>query len=220
MKKGGAGAVFFMHAWFDTFIRAFANLGGWVYLVAALIAFGESVILVSYFLPGVMIMAFLGFLCYLEVYDFRWMLLAATIGHFGGEMTNYYLGLRRGRDLFSRHNRFLRLDVLERVERAFHEGAVHIMIVGHFIGLLRPIVSFTAGMTRYALPRFLGLMSVLTFVWALTHLGVGYVLGASWAKAAHYLNRISLGVGGAVLVIAAAGWLVRRRRKQRNERTQ
>lgn len=202
-----------MHGWIDTITSWIEGLGGWVYLAATLLAFGESVILVSYFLPGVMLMAFLGFLCYAGVYDIRWMLLAAFAGHFGGEMANYYLGLRRGRELFSRHNRWLRLEVLERVERGFHEGALHILVVGQFVGVLRPIVSFTAGMTRYALARFLPVIVVLDFLWALTHVGAGYVLGASWAKAAHALDRVTLGVVAAGAVAGVAWWMVKRRRK-------
>lgn len=200
-----------MHDLFASFSRFFQELGPVAYAVAALLALGESVIVVAYFLPGVMIMAFIGFLCYLGVYDFWGMALAIYLGHLAGEHLNYLLGRHQGRPLFKPHSRFFKADTLAIVEQGFHQGAVHYMLVGHFVGVLRPLISFTAGMVHYPLLRFAAVMAALSFFWALLYLGAGYVLGASWAQAGRYLERFGYAV---VIVAVVVGYLLWRGRKR------
>jgi membrane protein DedA with SNARE-associated domain len=190
------------HLW-----RWVQTLGAWAYLVAAIFAFCESLI-ISYLVPGVIVMAFAGFLCYSGVYSLSSMIVAAFIGHFIGEMVNYFIGHHRGRTLFQEHHRYLHLDLLETVERRFHENALYIMAVGQFVGALRPLVSLAAGVIRFPLYRYIPVMLVLDFLWAFVHVGIGYLLGASWATAPHVLGRFALLIVLAVVLFAVGRWLV------------
>lgn len=196
---------------FSSFSSFFQGLGPVAYVVAALLALGESVIVVAYFIPGVMIMAFIGFLCYLGVYNFWGMALAVYVGHLAGEHLNYLLGRHQGRPLFKPRSRYFKADHLAIVEAGFHQGAVHYMAVGHFIGVLRPLISFTAGMVHYPMLRFAVVMAALSFVWALVYLGAGYLLGASWAQAGRYLERFGYTL---LIVVVVVGYLLWRGRKR------
>jgi len=52
----------------------------------------ESLIVLGNFIPGTMFLVFLGFMCYLRIFDFTAMLLVIFAGHVAGELTNYHLG--------------------------------------------------------------------------------------------------------------------------------
>ena len=185
MGTGGTGEsrAGNMSHYLDIIIDWIRQLGNFAYLIMAIFAFGESLIIISYFLPCVVLMAAVGFLCYLKLFSFTGMIAATFLGHFAGEIANYYAGHHGGRQIFQKHNRVLSLDLLDKVERRFHENALRLMAIGQFIGMLRPLVGFTAGMIRYPFLRFTLAMFVLDFAWALGHLGIGFVLGASWTQA-------------------------------------
>lgn len=199
---------------FDGTLQWFQGLGSMAYVAAVLVSFLESIIVLAYFLPGAVLLAFIGFLCYLKSYNFYGMLLAGFVGHFLGEFVNYELGRRKGRPFFQAHNRYLNLELLQNVEHRFHENALRLIFAGQFVGMLRPIVSFTAGMIHYPMSNFLPAFLVVDFLWALAHLGIGYLLGASWAKAAQYTGGFGLVLLAVVVAGSLLSWWMRRRKKR------
>lgn len=185
-------------------------LGFGGYWVIALIVYLETIIVVGQCVPGGLILAFAGFLCYLQVFDFGDMLAAVFLAHFAGEITNYTLGRVKGRALFSEDSRWLKPALLEAAERRFVGGGARIIFISQFTGVFRSLIPFTAGATRYSFLRFLPPIAVGALVWALTHLGVGFLCGASWRQAADYMEGLSLFVLVALIVLLFSGWLIRR----------
>jgi hypothetical protein len=47
-------------------------------------------------------------------------------------------------------------------------------------------------------------------VWAVAHVLLGYAAGAGWRQVHHLSGRVGLLLGGAVLVVLAVAWLLRR----------
>lgn len=189
--------------------KSLSDLGSLIYLIAFLAVFAESVIVIGQFVPGTIFLAFLGFLCYLRIYDFLTMLIVAFLAHYAGEFLNYHLGRSRGSALFKPDSRFLKPSLLEKVGRRFESGGVKILLVGQFIGMIRPVVGFVAGMTHYPLRKYLLISALADFLWALLHLGIGYLFGASWQKATHYVEGIGVVLVLVILIFWFSGWLVR-----------
>ena len=186
------------------------EMGFGAYWLLALIVYLETLIIIGQFVPGGVILAFAGFLCYLQVFDFGNMLFAIFLAHYLGEITNYTLGRVKGRSLFREDSRWLKPSLLESAEKRFAAGGIKIIFISQFTGFFRSVIPLTAGMTRYPLWRFLPAIAAAAFVWALTHLGIGYLFGASWKQAVRYLEGLSLFVLVAVAAFVISGWLIRR----------
>ena len=184
------------------------GMGAFAYVVITLVVVIETIILVGHFVPGGVFIAFIGFLCYVQVFDFGSMFLLVFLGHYTGELINYWLGWAKGRALFSPDARWLKLSYLEAAERQFERRGGFILIPGQFVGGLRPFLSFAAGATHYPRAKFAVIMFIGALLWAVMHLGVGFVLGASWQQASGALESLSLVLLVLVLTVWVTGYLV------------
>ncbi|MCE5231055.1 VTT domain-containing protein [bacterium] len=185
------------------------HLGTFTYVIGFLFVFLESLIIVGHLFPGTLFMALLGFMCYQGIFDFWNMVLVIFLGHFLGEMANYLIGRRWGRGLFRTKRRFLNLERLRQIEEQFEARGGEVILISRFVGLIRTFVGVIAGMAHYPLGRYTLIMAVSDYLWAFVHIGVGYVLGASWQHAARYVEGISLLLLVLILVIWFSVWLVR-----------
>ena len=184
------------------------GLGSLAYVVIMLVVVVETIILVGHFVPGGVFIAFVGFLCYVQVFDFGSMFVLVFLAHYAGELTNYWLGHAKGRALFSPDARWLKLSYLDAAERQFARRGGLILIPGQFVGGLRPFLSFAAGATHYPRLKFGVIMVIGSLLWTVMHLGVGFILGASWQQASGALESLSLMLLVLVLAIWVTGYLV------------
>ena len=184
------------------------GLGAFAYVVIMLVVVVETIILVGHFVPGGVFIGFVGFLCYVQVFDFGSMFVLVFLAHYAGELINYWLGRAKGQALFSPDARWLKLSYLEAAERQFARRGGLILIPGQLIGGLRPLLSFAAGATHYPQLKFAVIMVVGSLLWAVMHLGVGFILGASWQQASGALESLSLVLLVLVLTIWVTGYLV------------
>lgn len=195
---------------FDNMASGLSRLGFGAYGVVALVVFLETLLVVGQFLPGAIFLAFVGFLCYLQAFDFESMLIVVFLAHYSGEIINYYLGRVKGRSLFTENSRYFRPSILAMAEEKFRAGGWRIIFTTQFVGFLRAFISFAAGATHYPLPRFLFVMFISAAAWSIAHLGLGFLLGASWRKAADYVEDFALIVLVCIVVFAFSGWVSRR----------
>ncbi|AXA35374.1 MAG: phosphatase PAP2 family protein [Candidatus Hydrogenedentota bacterium] len=197
-----------MEQFLESVLAHLASLGAWAYFFLFLLTYLETLLVIGHFLPGSLVLAFAGFLCYLQVFDFVEMFALVFTAHFLGEYTNYLIGRHKGRGLFSEDARILKKSFLEKVERQFARRGGIFFVPAQFSGVLRPIASFLAGATHYPVGRFLGWMVFACLLWTIVHLGAGFLLGASWQEAANYLGGFSLLVFTGFVSALLTGWLV------------
>lgn len=186
------------------------HLGLGAYWLIGLLVYLETVIVVGQFLPGSLVLALVGFLCYLQVFDFDAMLLVVFLCHYAGELTNYALGHTKGRALFRPESRYLKPSLLEAAEQRFHRGVIRIILLSQFTGFFRALIPFAAGVTRYPLWKFSLIMAVAAFLWSIIHLGIGFLVGASWQQAVGYLEGVSLLVMVVLVASLFSGWFIRK----------
>lgn len=191
-------------------VAGMEGMGGTAYLLVALVVILETLILIGFFVPGGIFIAFVGFLCYLQVFDFPSMMLVVYLAHYVGETMNYSIGRVGGRGLFSAEARWMKLSYLEAAEKRFERGGSFILISGQFIGGLRPFLSFAAGAGRYSPLKYLLVMVPGAFLWTLSHLGIGFILGASWQRASKTVESLSVFLIVLVLAMWFTAWLLSR----------
>lgn len=198
-----------MTDFFENLGATIANLGTWAYAFIALFTLAETVIGIGQFLPGSVFLAFVGFLCYMQVLDLGPTLLVVVLAHYAGEWVNYAIGRRRGRGLFKEEALVLKTALLQAVERQLHRWGPIYFVLCQFSGVLRPVLSFLAGATRYPRLRFALWMVPACALWGGVHLGLGFVLGASWRQAASYIEDFSLLVLVGTVCVGLAVWAMR-----------
>lgn len=175
-------------------LPALPHLGVWGYWLVLLASFAESVVLVGEVIPGSTLLIFIGFLSAQGILDIGDLIWFAAIGAILGDGLSYYLGTK-GTNFFRNENRFLKTTHLERGQRFFEKHGDKSIFLGRFIGFLRPIVPFVAGLSEMSPKRFLFWNITSAFLWAASHLLLGYFFGSAFAVIETWGTRVGYGIG-------------------------
>ncbi|MEK7627601.1 MAG: DedA family protein [Patescibacteria group bacterium] len=131
----------------NSFLSTIQHLGIFGYWAILLISLLESLAFIGVMIPGATIIVFAGFLSAQGYLDFGDLILFAAIGAMLGDSLSYYLGIK-GIKFFRSENKFLKLSHLEKGERFFRKHGNKSIFLGRFIGPIRPIIPFIAGLSR------------------------------------------------------------------------
>ncbi|MCR4322650.1 MAG: LssY C-terminal domain-containing protein [Candidatus Azambacteria bacterium] len=188
-----------------SFLPYLDSLGALGYWAVFLIAFFEALAFVGVLVPGATIMVLAGFLAthgYFHIGDLIWF---AAFGAILGDAASYYLGTK-GTNLFRAENKLLKASHLERAQRYFERHGSKSIFLGRFIGPIRPIVPFVAGLSRMRIRTFLFWNVVSGFAWAIFHLFLGYFFGGAFKAIEAWSTRAGFFVLGLLLVTGVV-WL-------------
>lgn len=166
-----------MH-YFNLLMPTLENLGGFGYWLVFLIAFAESFAFVGNLIPGSILIYLAGFVAsrgYLNIVTLIWFTAA---GAALGDGLSYFLGTK-GKRFFREENKFLKLSHLEKGEQFFRKHGSKSVLWGRFIGPLRPIIPFVAGLSKMDKRAFLLWDASSVFIWTILHLFVGYFFGGA-----------------------------------------
>lgn len=154
---------------------------GWLLAAIFVTAAIESLAFVGIIVPGVLMMFLLGTLAGNSALSLPLTLLMAGLGAVAGDGLSYYLGR-----LF--HDRLHQVwpfrsypQVLRQGEDFFRRHGGKSILIGRFIGPIRPVIPIVAGMFDMPSRQFL-LFNILSAIgWALIYVMPGYLVGASIA---------------------------------------
>ncbi|TCS64096.1 bifunctional DedA family/phosphatase PAP2 family protein [Varunaivibrio sulfuroxidans] len=181
----------------------------WSGLVVVLIAFSESLAIVGLIVPGSVTMFAVGALVAAGALNLWSTLAWAALGAALGDGASYWLGHRfheqiRGWWPFSRYP-----GILQRGEAFFTKHGGKSVLMGRFVGPVRPVIPVVAGMMGMAPGRFFVVNIISALGWAPAYLMPGVVFGASLALAGQVAGRLAVLLGGIVLVTWLLVWLAR-----------
>jgi len=171
---------------------------GWAGFWVFVMSFVESLAFVGILIPGIIILFGLGALISFGALEMLPIWLWGSVGAFTGDLVSYAIGRRYKGHLaemwpFSRFPK-----MLERGRDYFNVHGPKSVVIGRFIGPLRPVIPVTAGMMGLAPRRFFMVDIPACIVWTPSYLIPGMLFGASLEVAAEYAGRLSL-----VLIIGA-----------------
>ena len=143
------------------------------------------------------------------------MALAGTLGYLAGSIVGWAIGWYGRRPLLERHGRWFHLsdEKLDRAERWFDRWDDLAVLVGRVTPVIRSFISVPAGVFRMPFGRYVVLTAVGSAIWAFALAGVGWGAGRSYERFHHDFAYVEYAV--VVLVLAAAAYLVWRRRQSR-----
>jgi len=163
----------------DSIINWIAQNPEWSVAIIFLIAFLESLIILSLFVPGWLLLVGFGTLIGSGILDFNMMVIGSFLGAVIGEGVGFYLGWRY-RDKIS-HWPWLQKNkkLLERSQHFFAKHGAASIAFGRFFGPVRAFIPLIAGISQMPPMRFYLINIFSALVWAPAYLMPGIVAGAA-----------------------------------------
>ncbi len=169
-------------------VRAHAAWSGPVVFAASLV---ESLALVGIVFPGAALMFAAGALAGLGAIPLGPTLLWAAAGAVAGDLLSYWLGRRYGEALAARWPLRRHPELLARGRGFFRRHGGKSVLLGRFVGPLRPVVPAVAGMLGMGAGRFLAIDVAAALAWAPVYVLPGTVFAASLSVAAEVAARLA-----------------------------
>jgi len=181
---------------------------GWAGFWVFVMSFVESLAFVGILVPGIIILFGLGALISLGAMDMVPIWLWGSAGAFLGDLVSYAIGRRYRSHLpeiwpFSKFPR-----MLERGRNYFNVHGPKSVVVGRFIGPLRPVIPVTAGMLGLTPRRFLMVDIPACIAWTPSYLIPGMLFGASLELASEYAGRLSFMLVIGAVVLWLTWWII------------
>ncbi|MBU6494848.1 MAG: DedA family protein [Acidobacteria bacterium] len=183
-----------------------------VYVVAALLVFGEAALFVGFVLPGETTVIVAGVIAASGRVNIVALAALVVVAAIVGDSVGYAVGHRYGERLlqhraFSRH----RDELTSAMEGLRKRGPVYVF-VGRFTAFLRAVMPGLAGMSKMHYRRFLVANALGGLVWGVAYTLLGYFSGTQLTRIEKYSSWVGYGLVALFLGAVGALWLRRRRR--------
>jgi membrane protein DedA with SNARE-associated domain/membrane-associated phospholipid phosphatase len=198
---------------FQTVVKHLANtLGKWTYALVGTMAFLETGAFVGFIAPGEFtvilggVIAGEGTISILPLIGLVWLCAIC------GDSLSFLIGRRVGRQFMLKHGRRIRIDEarMNQVADYFDRHGGKTIVIGRFIGFVRPLAPFIAGTSRMPYARFLPYSVLGTGLWGTTFCVLGYVFWRSFDQVSKIAGQATLALG-TVAAVAVVVVLVKRR---------
>ncbi|MDD4333385.1 MAG: bifunctional DedA family/phosphatase PAP2 family protein [Patescibacteria group bacterium] len=184
----------------NSLLPTIEQIGVLAYWVIFFISLAESLAFVGLLIPGTIFMMGIGFLASNKIIDIGDAFVFAIAGAIAGDAISFYLG-RRGTNLFKTENKIFKLTHLNMGEKFFFKHGNKSIFLGRFIGPLRPIIPFVAGMFKMKAGRFFFWNILSAIGWGIFYISIGYFFGESWKEIATWAHKTKYFVITLALII-------------------
>ncbi|UZS67086.1 bifunctional DedA family/phosphatase PAP2 family protein [Pseudomonas syringae] len=151
----------------------------WVAVAIFLVAFIECVAIVGIVVPGTVIMFAIAALAGSGILPLSEVLLLGFLGGLLGDAVSYFVGRRFHQNIRQLPGLRTHPEWMEGAEKYFHRYGIASLLVGRFIGPLRPMLPMIAGMCDMPLPRFVAVSVLAAAGWSIAYLVPGWAAGAA-----------------------------------------
>lgn len=186
------------------------QVGGWLYLIAALLAFAEAAILIGMVLPGETALLVAGYFCHEGVLRLSIMIPLAILAAIAGDSVGFEFGRKFGPAF--RHSRaggWVGEHRWRSVDAFLHKHGGKAVLLGRLTAVLRALLPSMAGMSAMRYRTFLLWNAVGGIIW-----GSGCILlGWAFASALHRIEQYLTWAPLAALALLVLGAVVLHRRR-------
>lgn len=189
-----------------------ALITNYIGLIVFLAALLESTPIIGTFTPGTLFLLLFGYISSVQHIQISYIILAAICGSVVGDILGYIIG-KYASGWLVRHKKILQAGHIEQGRAFFSKHGGKSILIGRFVGPIRPIVPLIAGSIHMRLDTFFFWNILGSFLWSVLYITLGYFFGAYAREIEHMISRTSLGL---VVVGALIGvWYYMRHRKNR-----
>ncbi|MGE0826191.1 MAG: DedA family protein [Candidatus Binatia bacterium] len=145
---------------------------------------------------------------------------AAFLGSACGVTVSYALGWTVGNSLVSKYGHFVHItpQQVDQAHRWFTRVGRWGLLFGYFLPGVRHLTAFAAGAAKLERSVFAPFTYTGGFVWSVTFVSVGYVVGKEWTHVAPRLYSVLVLSSGGVVICFLLYVLARFRGKERADR--
>ena len=175
----------------NSLLPTIQHYASWGYWLVFLFSFFESVAFIGLIVPGAVVLVIAGFLAsqhIINIIDLFWI---ATLGAILGDTVSFFLG-RKGVKIFRQEAKIFKLHYLEKGERFFKKYGAKSVFWGRFIGWVRPVIPFVAGLFKMKQGPFFFWNTISGLLWAAGNLALGYFFGQAWLIAKAWSTRMEM----------------------------
>lgn len=183
-----------------------AAWGDWTYLVIFAMALLESTAFLGLLVPGTTFAIFIGFLASQGLLDLGDVLIVASLGGVTGDTISYFWG-KSGKNWFSPDSKIFKEEYLRYGQTFFKNHGDTSIFWGRFVGPLRPVVPFVAGLSGLRLGTFFIFDVMGGIASAFVYTLLGFYFGEAWGRAVHILGRVGLGALILILGVILVGYI-------------
>lgn len=176
----------------ERLIEDVANgLGAWAYLLVAFMAMAETAAFLGFVAPGEFTIIFGGVLAGEGTLSIQLLIGITWASVVAGDAIGFFLGCRLGRKFAIRHGPKVRLteERFMKVEEFFREHGGKTIFIGRWLGLVRPLMPFTAGASGMSYRRFVPYDVLGAGLWSATWCLLGYIFWQSFEQIASTAGR-------------------------------
>lgn len=174
------------------------------------LAFAETALFLDLLVPGEVGMVLAGAGAARGDVPLAGLVAAGAVGATIGDSVSYVVGRAAGAGRLPGSHWLLRHSTRARprAEQLFAEHGGRAVFLGRWVGALRAVVPFVAGLSRMSYGRFLVWNVLASVSWVTAVLTTGYLAGEAVAD---LVDRVSLGLSIVVVTAIAVVWFLRRR---------
>ena len=185
-----------------------------LYAILALVAATENFIPP---IPADVIVAFGSFLAARENRSPIPTIIAVVVGNVGGALAMFALGRRYGAEWIRRRMRVMGEGAEQRVRNWYDRFGLPALFLSRFLPAVRAVVPPLAGAIKVPVPGAIIAIATASTVWYATLAVIAYRLGTEWSRIAGAIGQFQKGaaiIAGAIVVLGALIWWIRRRRRR------
>lgn len=187
-------------------------LGAYTYALVGAFAYLETGVGVGLLVPGELVVILGGVSAGQGEIELIPLIAIVWACALAGDLTSFLLGRRLGRGFLVRCGPAVGITIarLEQVERFFAAHGGKTIIVGRFVGLVRPLAPFIAGASRMDPRRFIPYTTVAAGLWATTFCLLGSAFWQSLDQLLAITKQGSVALAAVIVVAVGAVALYRR----------
>lgn len=163
----------------DYLINFITIHNGWIAPIVFLLAFAESLVIISLLVPATVILLAMSIFIGKSNTPFHGIFIAAAAGAFLGDWISYYIGFHFKKKIAHIWPFKKKPEMLEKGYEFFHSWGIIGVFVGRFFGPLRAIIPLIAGVCEMNHYQFFIANILSAIIWAFGILAPG-LLGIPW----------------------------------------
>ncbi len=163
--------------------------------------------------PDDLILTFTGYLVFAGYFKPVPAVVFAFLGSLCGITVSYALGRFLGWSIIVKHGQRFHItpERLNKITSWYNRFGKWSLVIGYFISGVRHWTAFVAGVSKLRMPVFALFAYVGAFIWSVTLISIGYILGEEWRCVSAYGNGFTCLFVATCLVIVLIGCFACRR---------